>query len=342
MSWIGCNLNDKIISPDLNHDVTVTNEGAFYDGVEIRTGVSNILSSSDGYKNLLITNNFLEYWDGTRARLNIRSAYTTIYSPDGTNVIEVNNTGLYYNSIEIAVIDDLHDSDKIVSPDTLKDLTISNVNLLYSDGNYARLYIDDTESRITSPDGQSLLQVKNGDFNFKDGTRDRIEADGIGTTLRSTTGAYISLLSNDFLVSDSFRSRIIVSDAESRLTSPDGTNALIMSDASAYITSDLQVNGKTTITQDGEFLKHTTTVTDSMDGKGYMAWYKTDGTTRTAWFGFGSSGNYDLSLRNEKADHNINIQTTGTGTIVMSNLPTSSAGLPTGGLWKSSGTLKVA
>ena len=233
---------------------------------------------------------------------------------------------------------------QIISPDGLKDLSVANINLLYSDGNYARIYIDSTESRLTAPDGQGMIQVKNADFNFKDGTRDRIEADAIGTTLRSTTGAYISLLGNTFLFSDNTRSRIIVSDAESRLSSPDGTNALIMSDASAYITSDLgvtgnvEVTGKTEIIKDGESLKF---VVATAGSKHYIAWYASNGSTREAWFGFGSSANYDFTLRNEKANHNINLQITGTGTIVMNTLPTSSAGLPSGGLWKSGGYVRI-
>ena len=38
----------------------------------------------------------------------------------------------------------------------------------------------------------------------------------------------------------------------------------------------------------------------------------------------------------------IEIKTTGTGYIILSNLPTSSAGLPTGAIWNDSGTLKIA
>ena len=254
-------------------------------------------------------------------------------------------------------------------------MAVSNINLLYHDGSYARLYIDDTESRLTSPGGQSMLQVKNGDFNFDDGTRDRIEADGIGTTLRSTTGAYVSLLSNTLLFNDNTRIRITADDAGTRLYStganasylsiadaaiylndgararlqiddadtilysPGGTKFLVVDNGGIALTGATRITGLLTSVQDGQTIKFQAATAGS---KHYMSWYDANGSTREAWFGFGSSANYDFTLRNEKANHNINIQTTGTGTIVMNNLPTSSAGLPTGGLWKSGGYLRVA
>lgn len=42
------------------------------------------------------------------------------------------------------------------------------------------------------------------------------------------------------------------------------------------------------------------------------------------------------------ASIHLKLQAKGTGTIVLNNLPTSSAGLPTGGLWNDGGTLKIA
>ena len=252
-------------------------------------------------------------------RIFVDESYTALQSPTQNHYLSVDNTGAFYDGSEILTVSNQPDIDKIVSPDTLKDLAISNINLLYSDGSYARLYIDDTEARLTSPDGQSKSQVKDGDFNFYDGTRDRIEADGIGTTLRSTTGAYVSLLSNDFLFSDNTRSRIIVSDAESRLASPDGTNALIMSDASAYITSALEITGNTAITGAITTTSSGTAITsiDSIAGVGLSVKQSSadkhtiidffeEGATRKGWFGYGSSSyRHNIYIFNDYADGNI-------------------------------------
>ena len=44
-------------------------------------------------------------------------------------------------------------------------------------------------------------------------------------------------------------------------------------------------------------------------GKGYVAWYDTDGgDTRMGWMGFGSGGNYDWTIRNETAGGVIQVQ----------------------------------
>lgn len=264
---------------------------------------------------------------------------------------------------------------QLISPDEQKDLTLSDLNLMYQDGSYARLYIDDTESRLTAPNGQSMIKVKDADFVFDDGTRDRIESDGIGTTLRSTTGAYLSLLSNSFLVSDNVRTRITSDDAGTRLYStginasylsiadaaiylndgarprlqiddsdtilfsPGGTKFITLDNNGIAISGDTTISGATELIEDGETLKFTVA---TLGSKHYMAWYASNGTSREAWLGFGSSANYQFTIFNEKADNHIVIKTTGTGTLVLQNIPTSAAGLPTGGLWKSDGFLRIA
>ncbi len=232
---------------------------------------------------------------------------------------------------------------QIISPDELKYMMVSNINLLYSDRHYARLYIDDTESRLTSPGGQSLLQVKNGDFNFYDGTRDRIEADGIGTTLRSTTGAYLSMLSNAILFNDNTRTRITADDAGTRLYST-GANAsyLSIADAAIYLNDGararLQIddndtilyspggtkflvvdNNGTAITGAMAVTSSGTAITsiDSNNGVGLSVkqpsadkptiidFYE-DGATRKGWFGYGSSGyRHNMYVFNDYADGNL-------------------------------------
>ena len=228
---------------------------------DVVKGTYNILRSNDRYKYMLLTNSLLEYWDGSDVRLKINSASTSLYSPDQTAFIALNdggefdvwlaiermsidatrahitspdgihslvvdNTGAFYDGVEL-LTESNPATDRIVSPDTLKDLIVSDLNLLYSDGSYARLFIDGTESRLTSPGGQSSISIKNGDFNFADGTRDRIEADAIGTTLRSTTGAYLSMLSNTLLINDNTRNRLEIDASVTTLRGPTGADLIL-------------------------------------------------------------------------------------------------------------------
>ncbi len=237
--------------------------GTFVDNAvkwDVVKGAYNILRSNDRYKYMLLANSLLEYWDGSDVRLRVNSASTSLYSPDQTAFIALNdgefdvwlaiermsidatrahitspdgihslvvdNTGAFYDGVEL-LTESNPATDRIVSPDTLKDLIVSDLNLLYSDGSYARLFIDGTESRLTSPGGQSTMSIKNGDFNFADGTRDRIEADGIGTTLRSTTGAYLSMLSNTLLINDNTRNRLEIDASVTTLRGPTGADLIL-------------------------------------------------------------------------------------------------------------------
>ena len=243
-------------------DGTFASNAALWDEMATLADTAhNKLTSNDSYKQMLLTNSLLEYWDGSDVRLKVNSASTSLYSPDQTAFIALNDggefdvwlaiermsidatrahitspdgnqslvvddAGAFYNGVEL-LTDSNPATDRIVSPDTLKDLIVSDLNLLYSDGSYARLYIDGNESRLTSPDGQSKMSVKDGDFNFDDGTRDRIEADGIGTTLRSTTGAYLSMLSNTLLINDNTRNRLEIDASVTTLRGPTGADLIL-------------------------------------------------------------------------------------------------------------------
>ncbi|KKL04460.1 hypothetical protein LCGC14_2615820, partial [marine sediment metagenome] len=197
------------------------------------------------------------------------------------------------------------------------------------------------DTRLISPDGNDVLWIANNDLTFYDGIRDRIVADAAGTRLYSTgvNASYIACNDVAIYLNDGARARVQVDDNDTYLFSPSGTKWVDVDNSGVALQGDTTITGKTEIVSALEFLKITA---DEAGAKRYMAWYGSNGTTREAWLGFGSGGNYEFTIFNEKADNHILIKTTGTGTIVLQNLPTSSAGLPTGGLWKSSGYLRIA
>ncbi len=313
---------------------------------DVIKGASNILWSNDRYKTLLLTNSQLEYWDGSDVRLKINGASSSLYSPDQTAFIALNNgefdvwlatermsidatmahitspdgnqslvvddTGVFYNGVEL-LTDSNPATDRIVSPDTISDLTISNINLLYSDGSYARLYIDNTESRLTSPGGQSTMSIKNGDFNFNDGTRDRIEVESTGTTISSDEGAQLLLIDDWFNFNDGTRTRLNIGNANAAMYSPDGSKYLNITNTWSKFIGDLNCGSNLIV--DGNITSASPIVFKTTESKGYFEWRKESDNVRHGWLGFGSGGNYNFTIKNEVANSNIVIDATGTGIV---------------------------
>ena len=199
------------------------------------------------------------------------------------------------------------------------------------DYSIARIQANATDTHLVAPDGSSILKLSNTDLNFNDGTRDRFEADAIGTTLRSTTGAYLSMLSNTFLFNDNIRSRIIISDTESRLASPNGLDALIVTDSTAYltksveITENLEIGNDLTVTGDATIISDDLNPSFNIVGNGdvfkikqaqgtngfFMSWYDHEGN-RMSYYGHGQSANQQhLWLVNEMTGGNLIIDTPG-------------------------------
>lgn len=177
---------------------------------------------------LAITDSDLRYYDGNRNRLQLSTAFSAIVSPGSFNNILITDDNVTWNGNTLAIVDDLHDANRIVSSDTIKDLSVSNINLVYNDGSYARLYIDNVESRFTSPSGQGIFNVKNGYLNYNDGTKDR-------------------LIINDIVIA---------------LISKDGTQGLTILDAGAYYNS-VEI---ATIDDLGDFGNVSSSVSSSVDG----------------------------------------------------------------------------
>ncbi len=424
-----------LVSPGGSHSLIVGNTGVLSDGSEVITvadvNISNwdtaygwgdhdglyadlvhahaSIVSPDTLKDIIITNTDLRYNDGYTDRLWINDSLAALISQNGQHSLVVSDTGVVYDTVEIATVDDLHDEDKIISPDTLKNLTITNTSLIHNDGTTNRIEIDGTQTRIRgvgatpiyikfgsssfeindgvdrfmsnssksvmagandvwwsacyddryevmdatiariqanatttkliAPDGISIAKIEDTSFEFNDGTRARILADAGSSRMYSTDGAsYISVNNVGIHINHEAQPRITLTDSDSLFYSPNGSKWINIVNSEITLQGDTKITGSTTFVKDGETLKYQCATAGS---KHYMAWYASNGTTREAWLGFGSSANYQFTIFNEKADNHIFIKTTGAGTVVLENIPTSSAGLPSGGLWKSGGYLRI-
>lgn len=158
--------------------------------------IDDRIISGDTTHTLIIDNTSLVMNDGVRNRVEINATGNANISPNGTNSIIVQNTGAFYNAVEIATLNDLNanwdtaygwgdhsgtysllnhnhdtaysalghthtDLNVLTSPDTLNSITLTNLNLKYNQGASDRLIVDANGSGLHSPDGNQNLLVTN-------------------------------------------------------------------------------------------------------------------------------------------------------------------------------------
>lgn len=186
-------------------------------------GISNMLSSNDGYKQAILTNNIFQYFDGTRNRFDFSAVHTKLYSPDGDytlldnqqyvyndgtrNRLEINgagsmlvspngaetiivgNEGVLYNMVEVATVNDIN----------------SNWDTAYGWGNHINLYslLLHRHEGISSPDGLKNLTLDDTNFIYNDGTWNRFGITEITTILVSPDGTEnLQIANNGVLYND--------------------------------------------------------------------------------------------------------------------------------------------
>ncbi len=205
------------------------------------------------------------------------------------------------------------------------------------DASIARIQSNETTTKLIDPDGISIAKVEDTSFEFNDGTRARILADAGSSRMYSTDGAsYISVNNVGIHINHEAQPRITLTDSDSLFYSPNGSKWINIINSEITLQGDTEINGLNTLIGDGvNFRMEAKTV----GLKSVIGWYKSDGT-RIGWIGHGSSANYNLTIRNEGVGGNLMLHAND-GTIILSNLPTSSAGLPAGGLYKSGGFVKI-
>ncbi len=158
--------------------------------------------------------------------------------------------------------------DRIISLDGLKNLTIDNDNLIYNDGTINRILIDTGKTGFYAPDG-----------------------------------SYAYLMDGVFVVHDGTRNRFLTSPTNTIFYGADGTKTLTLDNSGLDIIGDTTITGLTTLIGDSvNFKMKAKTVGE----KSVIGWYKSD-DTRIGWIGHGSSANYDLTIRNEGTDGNIQL-----------------------------------
>ncbi|KKN44949.1 hypothetical protein LCGC14_0687690, partial [marine sediment metagenome] len=156
--------------------------------------------SMDGTFYARVSDTQFNIWDGSRNRIDINSVSNIGTSPDGSKKIKINNTGAYYNDVEIGTGGGGY-SDKITSPNELKNLTLTNSDLIYYDGTRDRIDVTAVHSKFFSPDGDYTL-LDDSQYLYNDGTRNRLEINANGGMLASQNGAHSLIVDNTGVFAD--------------------------------------------------------------------------------------------------------------------------------------------
>ena len=378
------NTGNANISPNGTNSIIVQNTGSFYNGVEIATlndlnanwdtayGWGNhaglyaalnhthtdldVLTSPDTLSSLTLTNTNLKYNFGVNDRLVIDATGSGIFSPNGNQNLLATNTGVTYNGVEVATVNDIYSHpagdgnlhvpansttnggkvltasavagtytwepspylDAIVAPDFMSGLDITNNTLMYSGTFGVRMLIDTSTSRFLSPDQASYMAVSDADIRLNDGTTDRLNLDATGSYLVSPdTANRIQIENVGTKIIDSGVTRFSVIDTSSNLYSPDGLKRLAITNTAYNYIGGMPVAN---ITNGTGFRTQQATANQST----IIDFYENNGTTRKSWLGHGSSANRHLATwSNDYADGDIGITTGATGefSVIAYNAP---------------------
>lgn len=215
---------------------------------------SNMLISNDGYKQVILTNTFLQYWDGTRNRIDITSVHTKFFSPGGSYTLLDNNQYVYNdgtrNRLEIN-----NNGFMGVSPNGIETLIISNDGLLYNmveiatvDDIYTDSDIDGTENAFSGWDKNSsddfdgtwnsLSGIPSG---FADGIDN--ESSGYSDRIVSSNGQAL-IIENDSLTYSMGSIRMWFSDAFTIFSSPIINSSIYLWNSSfSYVLNEISMIG---------------------------------------------------------------------------------------------------
>lgn len=97
---------DKIISPDTNSDLTITDTHLVYNDSFatprlLIEDTATVLTSPNWSQIFYADNNNIAMRYLGTERVNVTGPDTILKSPDSTNIIKVNNTGAYYNDVAL-------------------------------------------------------------------------------------------------------------------------------------------------------------------------------------------------------------------------------------------------
>ena len=298
--------SDKIISPDALSNLTISNNSLIY-------------TNNSGKK--------IFEADGTQTRIRGVGA-TPIYIKFGANSFEINDgVDRFMSNSSKAVMSSANDTwwsacynDRYEVMDDVR----------------ARIVANSITTKLISPDGGDILSVANNEFTYNDGVADRILVNSVTARLVAQNGAYISAGTNSY-INDGTRSRLKIDGTHTYSFSPAGTKWVDVSNSGVILQGNTGVVGTLGVTGITTMRGHL--YFETANGKTTLQWKKDNGT-RIGWIGYGSSGDEEFYIRNEVSGAHIEFQTVG-GTVVFAGLPTSPAGLPTGGIYKSGGYVRI-
>lgn len=181
-----------LLSPDTLKTLAVSDSNLSYHNGSVQTLLfdstgSKILSPAGTYY-IRATDSGVQVFDATRARIVVGAVDTVLDSPDGLHDLTINNSGAFYDGVEIGTGAG-GSSDTLTSPDTLSTAVILNTAFTYTDAFAApRIRADATTSILTSPNWAQMFSADNTKIEMKYLSTARVVADATTTTLKSPDG----------------------------------------------------------------------------------------------------------------------------------------------------------
>ena len=269
--------NTYMTGPDGTDTLLVDNTGAFYNNAEILTvGTDDVdnITSPDKNKNLTITNTTLAYHDGTNWRFISSPTGRTDYSPDGNVTLAVQDTGVFYDGVEVATVDDISAgagwTDKIESSGG-DSLIITDTSLTHNDSLVDRSIVNTVESVFYGPFAIHGLRLTAAGAYYDDvevATLDdlHIEHDNNKLVSADTTKDLI-LTDNTLNYFDGTRNRSEITSVHSKLYSPDGTGQVKVDNAGVSLLGGTTID--TSLMSTGSTFLFGTTVNTTLTVNGY-------------------------------------------------------------------------
>ncbi|KKN42957.1 hypothetical protein LCGC14_0708170, partial [marine sediment metagenome] len=217
--------------------------------------------SMDGTFYARVSDTQFNIWDGSRNRIDVNSVSNVETSPDGSQEIKINNSGAYYNDVEIGSGGGYDGGDLLVdgnlnvtvnftvgderlgvdegyvymqSPTKNHNLVVDNTGAFYDGSEIITVGNFPDVEGIVSPNGLRNLTVSNSDLIYYDGTRDRFDITAVHSKFFSPDGDYTLLDDNRYVYNDGTRNRLEINQFGSMSIGPSGIHTLLLNGSGVF------------------------------------------------------------------------------------------------------------
>jgi len=267
----------------------------------------SILRGMDGTHYVGISDTAIRMSDGINIRMFADAGDTRIISPDGLQTLKVDNTGAYYNGVEIN--SGSGGSGDVVGPASSIDYRVPTFH-----GVTGKLLRQSPVSISGTGVMLGVTSLTVGDIKTSTNV---VEAIGTDKTLVLRGSGTGGMLLNDVITVSN--TGIINGVAElyvGDLKLHDGVIETTTTDLDLILnpngTGKVDVRSQLEVKSDGQVIR----IVGETDATGYISWYKSNGTTRRGWLGFGSGDATIMALHNDFVDGTFTLNQSGAaGTI---------------------------